>query len=149
MNFTITHNTATLAHTIEHLAICSPSFIPPLEERVDIRFYATKLHERAERFEAWSKASLIGLVAIYIDGSNARAFVTNVSVDPTLHRRGLASSLMMRAMDFAAHAGCTTIELSVNEQNESAVASYNRLGFRPTQHQGLIITMQRSLGTSA
>lgn len=149
MSIAITHNKAPLADIIRHLKTCSSSFIPPLGDRVDIESYAVKLHERAERFEAWTNVDLVGLVAIYIDCATAVAFVTNVSVDPALRRTGVASSLMMQAIDFAANAGCTIMELSVNEQNESAVASYNRLGFRRTRRQGLTISMQRSLGTSA
>jgi len=125
-------NEASAAVLAEHLRRCDAAFVPPLSGRVDIGAYARKLAARAERFEAWSGGTLVGLVAVYPgDPAQPRAFVTNVSVLPQWQRLGIAGRLMTVCVAQAAAQGCRCVELEVDRANQSAMALYSHLGFAP------------------
>ena len=50
-----------------HLKEVSPTFYPPLSERVNIDDYAQKIRKFGVTFEAWIDNCLIGLVACYVN----------------------------------------------------------------------------------
>jgi ribosomal protein S18 acetylase RimI-like enzyme len=144
-------NHADAVDIARHLLACDDSFVPRLTERADIAAYAAKIAANAERFEAWSGATLVGLVAAYCGdqdvgaGEGPVAFVTNVSVLPAWRGKGLASALMRRSIDHAVGRGCARMELVVDERNAAAVALYARLGFRAATSEGASVAMTLAL----
>jgi len=136
-------NEAPAALIAQHLRECDRQFVPPLSERVDLGAYADKLAARAERVEAWSGGSLVGLVAAYLDGdAGQRAFVTSVSVLPRWQGRGIAARLLAQCAARAAQRGCRRVELEVHPANERALALYARAGFT-LQHSGAACAVLR------
>lgn len=65
---------------------------------------------------------------IYMDDA---AHVTNIAVDVTMRRRGIATELMLDLAWEARRAGMASLTLEVRESNVSAQALYRRFGFVP------------------
>jgi ribosomal-protein-alanine N-acetyltransferase len=65
---------------------------------------------------------------IYMDTA---AHITNVAVDMTLRRRGIATELMLDLAWGARRAGMESLTLEVRESNVSAQSLYRRFGFAP------------------
>ena len=57
--------------------------------------------------------------------------VTNVAVDPSWHRRAVATSLLVRLCRTAAERGARNLTLEVRMSNDGAQALYRRFGFAP------------------
>lgn len=119
------------AQIAEHLRRCDPFFVPSLSARVDIDAYAAKLAAKALRLESWDHGRLVGLAAYYVGEPGGTAFLSNLSVDPTWQRRGLASALLAASTEQARALGLAGFELEVGVENQAAVALYERHGFRP------------------
>ena len=112
-----------------HLRACDAAFHPPLNRRVSIRDYAARLAARAERFEAWAGAELVGLAAVYCNAEDRRsAFLTSLSVVPAWTRQGLARRLLGEAIRHARASGFSAMALSVDPR-APALGLYRRLGF--------------------
>jgi len=121
---------ASQAQIAKHLRACDASFVPPLHQRVDIDNYAAKLAAKAECFEAWSGAELVGLLAAYCRQPQAsEVFVSNLSVTPAWHGRGMASALLQVCIDHARQAGCERLVLKVSHGNVAAAVFYKKRGF--------------------
>lgn len=123
-------NTGTAKQVVGHLVLCDVQFVYFLRGRVDIPTYAAKIAALADRFEAWSGDTLVGLVAAYFDGQTARAYVTNVSVLPAWCGRGVASELLRRCVSHARDMRMQEIALHVDRHNAAAIALYERIGFK-------------------
>jgi ribosomal-protein-alanine N-acetyltransferase len=65
---------------------------------------------------------------IFMDGA---AHVTNVAVDVSLRRRGIATELMLDLAREARRVGMTSLTLEVRESNVTAQSLYRRFGFVP------------------
>ena len=77
-----------------HLKEVSPTFYPPLSERVNIDDYAQKIRKFGVTFEAWIDNCLIGLVACYVnDVDKEQVYITHVSVSKFLRGIGVAHTL--------------------------------------------------------
>lgn len=124
-------DTADAEAVLAHLRACDARFVPPLSGRVDLPAYAAKIAKHARRFEAWSGAELVALVALYDnDGTRETGFVTSVSVLPGWSGRGLARRLLAQAIAHAQAAGLRRVALDVAAANTAALALYRTLGFR-------------------
>ena len=113
-----------------HLRRCDKSFVPALSSRVDIEAYADKLVTKAARLEAWDHGRIAGLAAYYVDAPAGVAFLSNLSVDPTWQRRGLAHALLVEAIARARALGLADFELEVGADNHAAKELYKQCGFR-------------------
>lgn len=133
----------------DHLVRCDGRYNPPLSQRVDIAEYARKLRTRAETLEAWHDGELVGVVAIYIDGASAKAFVSSVSVDDAFAGRGIASRLVGDAIALARSRGTGAISLEVSPQSSRAIQLYEKYGFRATNDSPDTLHMQLSLSEQA
>ena len=123
-------NRASVEEVIDHLRACDQYFVPPLSESVVICDYALKIVEKSHRVEAWLAGELVGLVAMYCnDFEKQIAFVTNVSVSPTMQKRRLAHSLMTQALYFLRELRFKRVELEVSISNSSALNLYIKIGF--------------------
>lgn len=56
-------------------------------------------------------------------------WLEDLFVRPQARRRGVARALVQRAIDRARDRGCGRVELDTNEDNDSAIALYESLGF--------------------
>ena len=70
---------------------------------------------------------------IYMDDA---AHITNVAVDVTMRRRGIATELMLDLSWEARRAGMKSLTLEVRESNVSAQSLYRRFGFAPVGEIG-------------
>ncbi len=59
-----------------------------------------------------------------------RAGFTQVQVDPTWLRQGMATFLLSEAMKELAQQGVGLVEAQTNERNAAAIRLYGKLGFR-------------------
>jgi ribosomal-protein-alanine N-acetyltransferase len=123
------------------------AFEPILSSRVDIPFYAHKLHDRAVRFEAWLDNDLVGLVASYCNQvSRGKAFVTSVSIKSDFQGQGVACELMKWCIDHARSLGFTHMELHVDQRSLPALALYQKLGFSTLCSNKTMLTLSITLG---
>lgn len=125
-----------------HLYACDAQFIPHLSERVDLKAYVAKIEKQAVQFEAWDGDVLIGLVAGYAnDPKKQNSFLTNVSVLPDWHGKGIAGRLLNDFVNHARGAGFDHVVLSVDTRNERALALYRKHGFIDGAEDGIILEM--------
>jgi ribosomal protein S18 acetylase RimI-like enzyme len=123
-------NKASAAQIADHLRSSDADFVARLSGRVNIDDYAQKIVSNATRFEAWSKGTLIGLVAAYCNDQESRiAHITNVSVLNEWTGKGIAASLIDQCVARAKTAGMRQIGLEVAADNLPAVKLYEKCGF--------------------
>jgi ribosomal protein S18 acetylase RimI-like enzyme len=148
-NARLSQDEATSAQIAEHLRRCDGDFNPPLSDRVDLDVYAEKISAFATRYEAWSGATLIGLVAVYANDPTAeRAFVTSVSVVREHQGQGLATRLMARAIDGTRRRGFRRLELEVGRGNTAAIRLYTDTGFAMVCEEDQMVRMNLELQVS-
>lgn len=85
--------------------------------------------------------------------------VQNIAVHPTMRRRGIGSTLLSHALDELTKFGCADILLEVRKSNTSAIALYEKLGFKhigirknyysSPREDALIMLLSCSRGTSS
>lgn len=144
MNGTIVYllNKATESEIFNHLSACDAEFVRALSDRVDIKEYSRKIHDRAMRFEAWAGSVLIGLVAAYYnDQSKRMAYITSVSVLAGWQGKGIAAQLIRRSIDHARMLGMDCISLEVAAGNAPAIGLYEKCGFVAADAVDSAITM--------
>lgn len=125
-----------------HLSSCDVAFVPPLSSRVDLAAYAQKISEKGKCFEAWLASELIGLVAVYSNDLNGGfSFITNVSVLPAWHGRGIGSRLLNMCIQDLSGCGIQRIELHVQQDNASAIRLYKNHRFIVTASANGVLTM--------
>lgn len=132
MNATVEYvsNKATACEIAEHLSCCDAHFVPHLSDRVEISDYANKIASKATRFEAWSRGTLVGLVAAYCnDQESCIAYITSVSVVKEWMGKGIAAKLMQQCIDHATSIGMEKITLEVANNNSPAKRLYEKSGF--------------------
>jgi len=129
-----------------HLLRADVAFEPALSSRVDIHAYAEKLHDKADRFEAWLNQEMVGLVAAYCNQQqNGKTFVSSVSVWPEYQGQGIAARLMQHCIEHVQNLGFTQMELEVNQQSQAALALYQKLGFNVQNSVDGTLTMSMTL----
>ncbi len=123
-------NTASEHDILSHLSECNNSFIPPLNNKVDLTSYAKKIAEKAITFEAWNEHSLMGLLAAYFNDSAKRTgYITNISIVPTLTGKGIGSVLLQNCINYGAKENYCEIKLEVNKLNIKAISLYKKYNF--------------------
>jgi ribosomal protein S18 acetylase RimI-like enzyme len=157
MTIAYRRNTADCEHVFKHLATCSNTFIPPLEQRVSIGEYAAKLSSRAMLFEAWSNDTLVGLLAAYWNGGeensssdrllktargNNEGFITSLSVLSTSRKKGIATKLQSDCIALAALMGISRIRLEVDPRNQAAIRFYLANGFDRVEHEPTMMMIE-------
>jgi ribosomal protein S18 acetylase RimI-like enzyme len=142
-------NKASPAEITLHLLRADVAFVPDLSSRVDIHAYAEKLHDKADRFEAWINQELVGLMAAYCNQQQkGKTFVSSVSVWPKCQGKGIAGRLMQLCIEHAKNLGFTQMELDVNQQSLAALALYQKFGFNVLHSVGDTLTMSMTLERS-
>ena len=120
---------ADTADILAHFLGCDAAFLDALRARTHLPDYASKLHARALRFEAWSGQQLAGLLAAYHDNNTRTAYISNVSVLSEYCRQGIASQMLALCLAQVRHLGLRDITLEVACDNQAAIALYRRHGF--------------------
>ena len=136
-------NRASEAQVAEHLTHSDADFLPPLSTRIGIDDYARKIADKAMRFEAWSGAQLVGLVAAYCnDRKQYIAYITSVSVLREWTGKGIAVGLMQQCIAYAKTAGMRKISLEVTGDNTPARRLYEKCGFVVSGTNAPFVTME-------
>ncbi len=73
--------------------------------------------------------ALIGFAHGCFDQNSTQVKLDKLYVAPECQRQGVGAALLERLMDTARARGCQRIELQVNRNNHTAVASYRKAGF--------------------
>lgn len=107
-----------------HLVKCSESFVPPLIEYVNISDYAKKIFKNAILFTEVHKNEVIGLLAVYDNTNEKHGWITNVSVIPKFHKKGIATKLLLECITFFKSKAYKTIFLEVFIDNKNAIDLY-------------------------
>ncbi|NRP53631.1 MULTISPECIES: GNAT family N-acetyltransferase [unclassified Marinobacterium] len=138
------HNRAKIEEIVLHLEACDDSYEPPLSERVDLKGYAAKIFFNADRFEAWSDGTLVGLVACYMNNQEC-GFITDVSVQSSCRGLGIADKLLKNCFELARGKCLCKIILEVNENNHKARSLYLKLGFVSIARKKKVLQMTKSV----
>ena len=126
----------------DHLTCCDAEFLPRLSSRVDISEYARKIARNSMRVEAWSGAIMVGLAALYCnDRETRRSYITSVSVLMGWSRRGIATQLIGKCIDYTRTSGMNAVGLEVASDNVAAINLYERIGFVSSKSKEQLITM--------
>lgn len=125
---------------------CDGGFVPKLSARVDIHEYASKIFTNAIRFEALLDGAIVGLIAMYVNGSFG--YITTVSVRQNHTHCGVASSLMANCIEHSKINGILKINLEVNERSFAAIKLYRKFGFEAYRKDNESMFMQLILKQS-
>lgn len=137
---------ANAADIIKHFLGCDTAFLDALRLRTHLPDYASKLHARALRYEAWAGQRLVGLLAVYRDDTAKTAYISNVSVLSEYCRQGIASQMLSLCLAQARNLNVLEVVLEVVRDNHAAIELYRRHGFlHPPGPQEHILRMRLDL----
>lgn len=89
-----------------------------------------KIDALAEFFVAYS-TEVLGYAAVYANDIESKiAFITLIAVRPRFQKRNIGYRLLKKCQEIAVKRGCRGIKLEVNNKNHSAIAFYEKNGFR-------------------
>lgn len=126
-----------------HLHKCNKDFIPPLDNKVNIKEYAAKIFEKAITFEAWDNNIMVGLVAAYFnDLENKTGYITSVSIIRTYRGIGIAHNLLNNCITHAGLNNFKSICLEVSALNNQAVLIYKKIGFQVQEENDSLLIMR-------
>lgn len=135
-------NEASALVIAEHLLTCDLDFAIPLNGRIEINEYASKIANKATRLEAWLNGKLIGLVALYCDDQKTlTAHITSVSVIGAYTKKGIAATLLMQSIKCAKISGMRRVSLEVAKSSASAIRLYKKYGFNTYQVNAEFVSM--------
>jgi N-acetylglutamate synthase-like GNAT family acetyltransferase len=140
---------ASISEIYDFLKSCDADFVPHLSSRVNITEYAKKISQNGNLFEAWCEDKLVGLVALYCnDKENGIAYITNVNVERSFMRGGIATKLVHNAIELAKSSKMQQIYLEVAINNSSARKFYELIGFTSSVSSADKITMKMLIDRS-
>ena len=93
--------------------------------------FLSEIVQRSTRFYIVAKLGrrVVGYAGLMVIGDEGH--VTNIAVDPALHRRKVASRLLYALMSEARRRGATACTLEVRVANLAAQRLYQQFGFAP------------------
>jgi len=93
--------------------------------------FLSEIVQRSTRFYivARVRRRVVGYAGLMVFGDEAH--VTNIAVDPGVHRRKVASRLLFAVITEARRRGATACTLEVRVANHAAQALYHQFGFAP------------------
>lgn len=106
-------------------------FEPPMQERVSLRDYVTKIKEHGNMLGVLnSDKNLIAVIAFYANDKNMRtAYVTYLAVHPDVWGQSLGKLLVAKALAQAAIQGMSACKIRTWKNNRKAIKFYQRAGF--------------------
>jgi ribosomal-protein-alanine N-acetyltransferase len=108
------------------------------EETFREAFSATR---RVRLFVARHRGALEGFVLV--GATQQTGFIQRLAVHPDSRRTGVASRLIMSAVDWSFRRGCTNTVVNTEANNEAALGLYRSIGFSDMDH-GLTV-LERGL----
>jgi ribosomal-protein-alanine N-acetyltransferase len=121
--------------------------------------FLSEIVQRSTRFYivARVRRRVVGYAGLMVFGDEAH--VTNIAVDPDVHRRKVASRLLFALITEARRRGATACTLEVRVANHAAQGLYHQFGFAPvgirknyyaeTGEDALIMWAERLAGLAA
>jgi [ribosomal protein S18]-alanine N-acetyltransferase len=93
--------------------------------------FLSEIVQRSTRFYIVARAhrKVVGYAGLMVFGDEAH--VTNIAVDPEVHRRKVASRLLFALVNEARRRGATACTLEVRVANHAAQSLYRQFGFAP------------------
>ncbi|HEX8930242.1 MAG TPA: ribosomal protein S18-alanine N-acetyltransferase [Actinomycetota bacterium] len=93
--------------------------------------FLSEIVQRSTRFYIVARAhrKVVGYAGLMVFGDEAH--VTNIAVDPEVHRRKVASRLLFALVNEARRRGATACTLEVRVANHRAQSLYHQFGFAP------------------
>lgn len=120
------HDVHSFLHSVDK---CFPI---PLSQKTDLYELSEKLLEKGRVFVACEDNNIIGIVGEYAnDEKSKKAYISVVAVLPEYSGKGIATTLIDNAMDYAKSNGMEKIFLYTHKTNEGAIHMYKKLGFIP------------------
>ena len=117
------------SHLAEVMAIESVSYPAPWTKTVFEDELAMQARGSRHYLVALLGGRLVGYAGmIYMDDA---AHITNIAVDVSMRRRGIATELLLDLAWQARRAGMASLTLEVRQSNVSAQSMYQRFGFAP------------------
>lgn len=141
------YNKSNTADIYDFLLSVDNDFMPILSEVVSLPEYATKLFNKAERFEFFYAKKLVALVAAYFNNETRICFITCVAVLSDYRKKHLASALLEKCINMAYKKKMNIIKLEVHPYNTSALNLYKQIGFIEcvAGHNTTMLTMCKQL----
>jgi len=128
MNIDIFHQKISEKELFNLLDYLNDSFIPNLEEQVDLKKYASKLFKQAYFIFLKDGEKIIGLIAYYINGKNS--FLTSFGIHKSYHNKGLGTILYSEYINILKLKNIEKVELEVHADNKKALEFYKKQQFK-------------------
>lgn len=133
-------NFGTVSDYMTHFEACDQLFPTNLSERVNLKAYSMKLHDRATSFEIWQDNYIVGLLSAYINTDIV--FISHICVLPEAPT-GSGHQLFEALLIESALAGKDRIRLHVEPSNKKAITFYTRHGFAEIDETDGVLLMER------
>ncbi len=101
-------------------------FVPYPRKREEI---FKDLNDAEAFLVAGCKEGLVGYIKLYADKNAKVARITDLVVSGPMRRKGIASGLLIAAMDLITHRHFDTLILEVQSKNDPAIRIASKLGF--------------------
>lgn len=138
--------TSTAEDIYVHLEKCNNFFVPPLEQRTDLKEFSEKIFQKAITFEYWDNQVLVGMVSAYFnDKKNLTGFINNVSILDEYKKKNIASNLLTMCLKYAEQHEFTEIMLEVSKNNNPAIQLYKKFGFYNFEYRYDFIIMKKEI----
>jgi ribosomal protein S18 acetylase RimI-like enzyme len=100
----------------------------PLDQVVDIKLYALKLHKDSEFFLCYNDDNIVAMINCYMNRI-PEGYISNVCVKNEYRHKGILRNLFSELLKTARNKGIKIITLEVNNKNINAFNAYIKLGF--------------------
>jgi ribosomal protein S18 acetylase RimI-like enzyme len=99
--------------------------------------------EDAPTYVAKSAGCVVGMVTLCVFNTltGTKAYLDHLVVDPDFRRRGIGRALVRHAIEQAAAAGASRIDLTANDDKQAGRGLYHSLGFRQRDTRSLRLNL--------
>lgn len=99
--------------------------------------------EDAPTYVAKSAGCVVGMVTLCVFNTltGTKAYLDHLVVDPDFRRRGIGRALVRHAIEQAAAAGASRIDLTANDEKQAGCGLYHSLGFRQRDTRSLRLNL--------
>lgn len=105
------------------------ALVPRISERVDLLDYSIKIAERAILFVAFKDAILVGVFALYFNRCPKSSYCPYLCVNEKYRGQHIGNVLIDMSVDYCSLNGSSCIQLTVSEENLSAIKFYKKNNF--------------------
>lgn len=106
------------------------ALVPRISERVDLSDYSRKIAERATLFVALKDEILVGVFALYFNRYPDNSYCPYFCVNTKYRGKHIGNNLINRAFDYCRENGSLCMQLTVSEENLSAIKFYKKNKFK-------------------